>query len=77
MVIQIINVMSKEVYMSQPISRVAPFGLRMPDELRSRVQKQAAAERRSVNFIICEVLERAFPPETQTAGEPAKTAPTV
>lgn len=52
--------------MNQPI--IAPFGLRMSADLKERIKTVADAERRSLNFVIVEVLEREFPPKTETAG---------
>lgn len=42
--------------------RHATFALRMPYELRERVQLTAQNQAKSVNQLICDILEKEFPP---------------
>lgn len=42
-------------------TRIAPYGLRMPPDLKDRVQAAAEANNRSMNAEIVATLERAYP----------------
>lgn len=42
-------------------TRIAPYGLRMPDDLKARVQSAADANNRSMNAEIVAALEEKFP----------------
>lgn len=42
-------------------TRIAPFGLRMPDDLKARVQAAAEANNRSLNAEIVATLEEKYP----------------
>lgn len=47
---------------SRPLTRnIAPFGLRMPPDLKERVEAAAKANNRSMNAEIVAVLEEKFP----------------
>lgn len=52
-------------------TRIAPYGLRMPDALKARIQLAAEENKRSMNAEIVAALEDAYPepdsPETQIA----------
>lgn len=48
--------------------RPTPFGLRMPEELKQRVQAEAQAEDRSVNSFIVRTLREAM--DAKPASEP-------
>lgn len=50
--------------MSESEKRIAPFGLRLPPDLKERVQDAAAQSKQSVNSLIAAVLEREFPRPT-------------
>jgi len=49
--------------------RIAPFGLRMPDELRAAVGQRAEAERRSMNTQIVVMLERSIAAEKAASNQ--------
>lgn len=43
------------------LTRIAPFGVRMPPSLKARVEAAAKANNRSMNMEIVAVLEEKFP----------------
>lgn len=47
--------------------RPTPFGLRMPDDLKQRVQAEAQAEDRSVNSFIVRTLREAMDAKAASA----------
>lgn len=50
---------------SPPLTRdIAPFGVRMPAELKARVQAAAEQSNKSLNSLIVSVLEEVFPAPT-------------
>ena len=49
--------------------RIPPFGLRMPDDLKARVQDAATQSKQSMNSLIVSVLEREFPRPTINVHE--------
>lgn len=50
--------------MEESAKRIAPFGLRLPPDLKERVQEAAAQSNQSMNALIQGVLEREFPQPT-------------
>lgn len=48
---------------------INPFGLRMPEDLRSYYAKKALAEERSQNWVICKALRDAMEREQQAKQE--------
>lgn len=50
--------------MSESEKRIAPFGLRLPPDLKERVIEAAAQSKTSVNALISAILEREFPQAT-------------
>ena len=51
-------------------TRIAPYGLRMPPDLKDRVQAAAEANNRSMNAEIVAALEEKYPaPRSQTLSE--------
>jgi len=60
--------------MREMMSDITPFALRMPRELRLRVQNEARMNRRSENSELLMLIERALPSEKGKA-EAAATAP--
>ncbi len=50
-------------------TRIAPYGLRMPDDLKARIQAAAEAANRSMNAEIVATLEKEYP-----APDPLQTA---
>ena len=56
--------------MSNPRPKLAPTGLRLPTDVRSRIETSASAERRSMNSQIIVLIERGLrAPETKAATE--------
>lgn len=56
------------------IGSQAPFGLRMPPDLKARVDASAKSNRRSMNSEIVLHLERAFPaPAANSQADAAST----
>lgn len=45
-------------------SLIAPLGVRIPDDLKSKIQEQAKENGRSMNAEILNILEASFSPET-------------
>lgn len=43
------------------VADIAPFGLRMPSDLKARIARTAAGNNRSMNSEILSILEREFP----------------
>jgi hypothetical protein len=54
----------QKVAMTESEKRIAPFGLRLPPELKERVQDAAEKGNQSMNALIMSVLEREFPHPT-------------
>lgn len=50
-------------------TRIAPYGLRMPDDLKARIQAAAEAANRSMNAEIVATLETAYPEPKGKADE--------
>lgn len=50
--------------MTESDKRIPPFGLRLPPDLKERVQQAAEQEKTSMNALITSVLEREFPQPT-------------
>lgn len=55
--------------MSESDKRIAPFGLRLPPDLKERVLEAAAQSKISVNSMIASILEREFPHPTINLNE--------
>lgn len=58
--------------MSESDKRIPPFGLRLPPDLKERVQEAAQDAHQSMNSLIVSVLESAFPPPLIDLWEYAK-----
>ncbi|KKW92693.1 hypothetical protein [Sphingobium chungbukense] len=56
-------------YCCESEKRIAPFGLRLPPDLKQRVIEAASQSKTSVNALITSVLEREFPQPTINAHE--------
>lgn len=55
---------------SRPLTRdLAPFGVRLPPDLKSRIHAAAEANNRSMNAEIVATLEKTYPPPTDPAAE--------
>ncbi|AUZ68244.1 Arc family DNA-binding protein [Escherichia coli] len=48
-------------------SLIAPFGLRMPEELKEKIAERAKANGRSMNAEIVQILQDALPPDNDTS----------
>lgn len=57
----------------RPTSHIAPFGVRMPPDLKERLERVASASDRSLNAEIVQRLERSLEADEKSGAAPAAT----